>query len=136
MSNESPSVGLKYTCDQGYRPVLPPVLEICVVWHPNDVAGKEAVSQIFDHFHETIFSGRGRCRVAWLRREDSPVEQRACSGWSERQRGGDNLWVPGWERIEQALTHLEKPLVHLDRFRTRAAANDGFQEQLVADMFS
>jgi hypothetical protein len=37
--------------------MLPPVLEIYVVWHSNDVAGNEAASQIFDHFHGTIFSG-------------------------------------------------------------------------------
>jgi hypothetical protein len=37
--------------------MLPPVLEIYVLWHPDDHAGSEAASQIFDHFHGTIFSG-------------------------------------------------------------------------------
>lgn len=37
--------------------MLPPVLEIYVLWHPDDRAGSEAASQIFEHFHGTIFSG-------------------------------------------------------------------------------
>jgi len=37
--------------------MLPPVLEIYVLWHPDDRAGAEAANQIFEHFHGTIFSG-------------------------------------------------------------------------------
>jgi hypothetical protein len=37
--------------------VLPPILELYVVWHPADRAGGEAAAQFFDHFHGTIFSG-------------------------------------------------------------------------------
>lgn len=37
--------------------MIPPVLEIYVVWHPGDVAGQEVATQIFDHFHGSGFSG-------------------------------------------------------------------------------
>src|SRR5215218_7371422 len=37
--------------------MLPPVLEIYVVWHPGDEEGKAAAGQILDHFHGTAFSG-------------------------------------------------------------------------------
>ncbi len=37
--------------------MLPPVLEIYVVWHPDDAAGKTAAEQIVAHFHGTLFSG-------------------------------------------------------------------------------
>ncbi len=37
--------------------MLPPVLEIYVVHHPDDLGGAEAASQIFAHFHGTSFSG-------------------------------------------------------------------------------
>jgi hypothetical protein len=38
-------------------------------------------------------------------------------------------------RVKQALPHLEKPLVDLDRFRICAVANYGFEEQFVTYMF-
>jgi hypothetical protein len=37
--------------------MLPPLLEIYVVWHPGDEEGAVAASQILDHFHGTAFSG-------------------------------------------------------------------------------
>lgn len=37
--------------------MLPPVLEIYVVWHPGDSEGAEAANQILHHFHGTSFSG-------------------------------------------------------------------------------
>ena len=37
--------------------MLPPILEIYVLWHPDDRAGSEAANQIFEHFSRTIFSG-------------------------------------------------------------------------------
>src|SRR4051812_12652244 len=37
--------------------MLPPILEIHVVWHPGDTAGSDAAIQFFDHFHGTVFSG-------------------------------------------------------------------------------
>src|SRR5947199_10580396 len=37
--------------------MLPPVLEIYIVWHPGDRAGKVAAEQIVRHFHGTLFSG-------------------------------------------------------------------------------
>jgi hypothetical protein len=37
--------------------VLPPVLEIYIVHHPNDQAGAEVARQVFAHFHGTSFSG-------------------------------------------------------------------------------
>lgn len=37
--------------------MLPPVLEIYVVWHPGDHAGAGAAEQFVQHFHGTLFSG-------------------------------------------------------------------------------
>src|SRR5580658_3044777 len=37
--------------------MLPPVLEIFVVWHPSDQDGLDAANQFVDHFHGTLFSG-------------------------------------------------------------------------------
>ena len=37
--------------------MLPPVLEIYVVWHPRDGAGRTAAEQVVDHFHGALFSG-------------------------------------------------------------------------------
>jgi hypothetical protein len=37
--------------------MLPPVLEIYAVWHPDDPAGRAAANQVIEHFHGTLFSG-------------------------------------------------------------------------------
>jgi hypothetical protein len=37
--------------------MLPPVLEIYVVWHPGDVRGLEICEEFVQHFHGTVFSG-------------------------------------------------------------------------------
>lgn len=37
--------------------MLPPVLEIFVIWHPGDDAGREVAEEIFNHFHGTAYSG-------------------------------------------------------------------------------
>lgn len=37
--------------------VLDPVLEIYVIWHPDDAEGAEHAQQIVDHFHGTAYSG-------------------------------------------------------------------------------
>ncbi len=37
--------------------LLPPVLEIFVVWHPDDDAGGRVAEWLLDHFHGTAFSG-------------------------------------------------------------------------------
>lgn len=37
--------------------MLPPVLEIYIVWHPGDRAGCVAAEQFVQHFHGTLFSG-------------------------------------------------------------------------------
>lgn len=37
--------------------MLPPLLEIYVVWHPKDREGTEAAERLIDHFHGTAFSG-------------------------------------------------------------------------------
>lgn len=37
--------------------MLPPVLEIYVVWHPGDARGQTICEEFVDHFHGTIFSG-------------------------------------------------------------------------------
>lgn len=59
--------------------MLPPVLEIFVIWHPGDLKGSEAARQIFEHFHGTIFSGLigGAIEVytrsdGWRSKADSP----------------------------------------------------------------
>jgi hypothetical protein len=37
--------------------VLPPILEIYVIWHPGDAEGQQVFDWIFEHFHGTSFSG-------------------------------------------------------------------------------
>jgi hypothetical protein len=37
--------------------VIPPILEIFVVWHPEDPAGELIAEQFVEHFHGTAFSG-------------------------------------------------------------------------------
>lgn len=37
--------------------MLPPVLEIYVVWHPGDTRGLNICNEFVDHFHGTVFSG-------------------------------------------------------------------------------
>lgn len=37
--------------------MLPPILEIYVVWHPEDKAGEKIANELVAHFHGTIFSG-------------------------------------------------------------------------------
>jgi len=37
--------------------MLPPVLEIYVVWHPDDVVGRTIAGEIVEHFHGTAFTG-------------------------------------------------------------------------------
>lgn len=37
--------------------MLPPVLEIYVVWHPDDAAGWGIANEIVEHFHGTAFTG-------------------------------------------------------------------------------
>lgn len=37
--------------------VLPPLLEVYVVWHPRDTGGADVAGRLIDHFHGTAFSG-------------------------------------------------------------------------------
>jgi hypothetical protein len=37
--------------------MLPPVLEVYVVWHPGDEAGEQVAELLIDHFHGDAFSG-------------------------------------------------------------------------------
>lgn len=37
--------------------MLPPVLEVYVVWHPDDVGGAEIAREIVEHFHGTAYTG-------------------------------------------------------------------------------
>ena len=39
------------------KTMLPPILEIYVVWHPSDDIGKEIAEEFVQHFHGTVFSG-------------------------------------------------------------------------------
>jgi hypothetical protein len=59
--------------------MLPPVLEVYVVWHPADVGGREIADQIIEHFHGTTFTGLigGAVEVfvrseAWRSSTDAP----------------------------------------------------------------
>lgn len=45
------------TATRGGDEVLPPILEIYVVWHPADAAGARVASTMLDHFRGTTFSG-------------------------------------------------------------------------------
>ncbi|WNM28150.1 toll/interleukin-1 receptor domain-containing protein [Demequina capsici] len=37
--------------------VAPPILDVFVVWHPDDVEGRERFTEIHEHFHSPAFSG-------------------------------------------------------------------------------
>lgn len=37
--------------------MLPPILEIYVVWHPDDKVGEAVAEEFVEHFHGTVFSG-------------------------------------------------------------------------------
>lgn len=37
--------------------LIPPILEVFVLWHPDDSDGARIAGEIFDHFHGTTFSG-------------------------------------------------------------------------------
>lgn len=37
--------------------LIPPVLEIYIVWHPDDGDGERIANEVFDHFHGTTFAG-------------------------------------------------------------------------------
>jgi hypothetical protein len=37
--------------------VLPPVLEVYIVWHPGDVVGRQVADEVIRHFHGTPFTG-------------------------------------------------------------------------------
>jgi hypothetical protein len=59
--------------------VLPPVLEIYVVWHPADAAGVVVAHELVEHFHGTAFTGLigGAIEVfirstGWRSDEDAP----------------------------------------------------------------
>lgn len=41
----------------GGEEVLPPILEIYVVWHPGDADGAQVAEKLLDHFRGTAFSG-------------------------------------------------------------------------------
>lgn len=38
-------------------PAVPPILDIFVVWHPDELRGEELFSQLDDHYHSPAFSG-------------------------------------------------------------------------------
>jgi hypothetical protein len=59
--------------------MLPPLLEIYVVWHPDDLKGATVGAKLVDHFHGTAFTGLvgGAIEVfersvGWLERAGSP----------------------------------------------------------------
>lgn len=59
--------------------MLPPVLEIYVVWHPSDVKAAEVAGEFVEHFNGTIFTGliRGAVEVfmrseGWRNDKDAP----------------------------------------------------------------
>lgn len=59
--------------------MLPPVLEIYVVWHPGDVRGQAICEELVRHFHGTVFSGLigGAIEVyarsaGWRAQDDAP----------------------------------------------------------------
>lgn len=88
-------------------PMLPPVLEIYVVWHPSDVKAAEVAGEFVEHFSGTIFTGliRGAVEIfvrseGWRHGNDAPrpipcpdapfPKRRYCNGkerWKARHWG-------------------------------------------------
>ena len=59
--------------------MLPPVLELYIVWHPGDQKGSGIALEFVEHFHGTVFTGLigGAVEVfvrseSWRRAEDAP----------------------------------------------------------------
>jgi hypothetical protein len=53
--------------------VLPPILEIYVVWHPGDAAGAEIAESVLEHFRGNTYSGLiGGAIEVYLRSESHP----------------------------------------------------------------
>jgi hypothetical protein len=76
--------------------VLPPVLEIYVVWHPRDAEGARAAEQFIDHFHGTAFSGLiGGAVEIYVRSE----------GW--RSRADAPRPLPCWEPLPYGIPAAE-----------------------------
>ena len=37
--------------------LIPPILDVFVVWHPDDAIGEMALEWLSEHFHSTAFAG-------------------------------------------------------------------------------
>lgn len=37
--------------------LIPPILEVFVLWHPEDAAGRRVADTLLEHFHGTAFDG-------------------------------------------------------------------------------
>jgi hypothetical protein len=85
--------------------MLPPVLEIFVVWHPNDGDGLRLAESLVDHFHGTLFSGLiGGAIEVYIR----------SAGWSSHNDAPRAIPVPGDpppNGVKQALFTAIVPLL-------------------------
>jgi hypothetical protein len=105
--------------------MLPPVLEIYVVWHPSDTAGGQIAQEIFTHFHGNAFVG--------LFADAVEVYQRAHS-WAGPAGAPRPVYTPG-RRPPRGLAQAELtvivPLAGLHLSRAVADHTDPWHQYLV-----
>jgi len=94
----------------------PPILEIYVLWHPEDDGGDRIADELLEHFHGTAFSGLvGGAVEVYFR----------SAGWSSE--GGPPRPLPFVEALPNGLQSASITVVVplLGTYLTRAAETDG-----------
>ena len=83
--------------------MLPPVLEIYVVWHPGDAAGAQICEEFLEHFHGSAFSGLIGGAIEVYARS---------TGW--QGKGDAPRPIPhGWLRFLGQISHRDKWICRL-----------------------
>lgn len=77
--------------------MLPPVLEVYVVWHPDDSEGAAIGEQVFAHFHGTTYSGLIGGAIEVYKRSD---------GWSAAGAAPRHIPFPGSQAKDSEPAHL------------------------------
>jgi hypothetical protein len=95
--------------------LIPPILEIYVLWHPDDDEGSRIADELFEHFHGTAFAGLIGGAVEVYTRS---------AGW--RGDGGPPRPLPFVEPLPNGLERAAITVVMpiLGTHLTRAAEND------------
>jgi hypothetical protein len=107
--------------------LIPPILEVFVVWHPDDAAGEGVLATLLDHFHGTAYSGLVGGAVEVYARAD---------GWEST--AGSPRPLPGIadlpNDLPQAATTVVVPVLGTNLARAVEAGGDwrAYVEAIVA----